>query len=62
MPKVSLILGRPFLATGRALIDMQEGELILRVGDDKVTFSINEAMKHPQESCVFGLMYWTPLF
>ncbi|XP_073137086.1 uncharacterized protein [Henckelia pumila] len=29
---VPLILGKPFLATGRALIDVQEGELTLRVG------------------------------
>ena len=44
--KVPIILGRPFLATGRALIDVQQGELMLRVVDDKVTFSINEAVKH----------------
>ena len=42
---VPIILGRPFLATGRALIDVQ-GELMLKVADDKVTFSINEAVKH----------------
>ena len=29
--EVPLILGRPFLATGRALIDVQKGELTLRV-------------------------------
>ena len=34
--KVSLILGRPFLATSRALIDVESGELTLSVGDDKV--------------------------
>ncbi|XP_073133685.1 uncharacterized protein [Henckelia pumila] len=37
---VPLILGRPFLATGRALIDVQEGELTLRVGGEAVTFNI----------------------
>ena len=31
--QVSLLLGRPFLATGAALIDVQQGELILRVGN-----------------------------
>ncbi|GKA59175.1 reverse transcriptase domain-containing protein [Tanacetum coccineum] len=31
-PRVHLILGRCFLKTGRALIDMYEGELTLRVG------------------------------
>ena len=29
--EVPLILGRPFLATGRALIDVQQGNLILRI-------------------------------
>ena len=29
--KVLIILGRPFLATGQALIDMQKGKLRLRV-------------------------------
>ena len=38
--KVPLILGRPFLATSRALIDVESGELTLRVGDDEVCMSI----------------------
>ncbi|WVZ07308.1 hypothetical protein V8G54_020654, partial [Vigna mungo] len=51
--KVPIILGRPFLATGRALIDVEQGELMLRVADEKVTFSINEAVKHKldKEDC-----------
>ena len=32
--QVPLLLGRPFLATGDALIDVQKGELTLRVGDE----------------------------
>ncbi|XP_073031262.1 uncharacterized protein [Primulina eburnea] len=31
-----LIFGRPFLATGKALIDVHKGELTLRVGGDEV--------------------------
>ena len=31
-----LLLGRPFLAIGAALIDVQKGELTLRVGDEAV--------------------------
>ncbi|XP_022873979.1 uncharacterized protein LOC111392815 [Olea europaea var. sylvestris] len=31
---VPLILDRPFLATGRALIDVQRGQLILRLGEE----------------------------
>ena len=38
--KIPLILGRPFLATSHALIDVESGELTLRVGDDKVQLSI----------------------
>ena len=29
--EIPIILGRPFLATGRAMIDVQRGELKLRV-------------------------------
>ena len=35
---VPIILGRPFLATGKAQINVQEGELKLRVQEDEVTF------------------------
>ena len=31
--EVSIILGRPFLATGRTLLDMQKGELTMCVQD-----------------------------
>ncbi|XP_022860538.1 uncharacterized protein LOC111381062 [Olea europaea var. sylvestris] len=43
--KVPLILGRPFLATGRALIDVQEGNLTLRVNEEQVTFNIHQEKK-----------------
>lgn len=48
-----LILGLPFLATGRTLIDVQQGKLILRVQDEQVTFNVFEAMKYPStvDSC-----------
>ena len=32
--EIPIILGRPFLATGRAMIDVQWGELKLRVQDE----------------------------
>ena len=35
--QVSLLLGRPFLATGAALIDVKKRELTLRVGDKECT-------------------------
>ena len=43
--KVPLILGRPFLATSRALIDVESGELITRVQEDKVELSIYKNKK-----------------
>ncbi|KAL4390117.1 hypothetical protein AHAS_Ahas03G0113000 [Arachis hypogaea] len=36
----SIILGRPFLATGRALIDVEVGELVLRVHDEQLVFHV----------------------
>ncbi|KAL5573789.1 hypothetical protein UlMin_023386 [Ulmus minor] len=47
--EVPLILGRPFLATGRTLIDVHQGKLILRVQDEQVTFNVFEAMKFPSD-------------
>ncbi|KAF7824186.1 DNA-directed DNA polymerase [Senna tora] len=43
---VPIILGRPFLATGRTLIDVQKGELTMRVLNEQVTFNVFKAMKH----------------
>ncbi|XP_015970360.1 uncharacterized protein LOC107493839 [Arachis duranensis] len=37
----SIILGRPFLATGKALIDVEKGELILRLWKDHILFKIS---------------------
>ena len=45
--KVPLILGRPFLATGNTLIDVQQGKLTLHVKDEEVMFYIFKAMKYP---------------
>ncbi|KAI4384140.1 hypothetical protein MLD38_009904 [Melastoma candidum] len=47
--EVPIILGRPFLATGRTLIDVQKGELTMRVHDQEVTFNMDKAMKMPNE-------------
>ena len=53
--QVPLFLGRPFLATGAALIDVQKGELTLRVGNEVVHFNLNRSLEHPDvdaESCM----------
>ena len=43
---VPIILDRPFLATGKVQINVQEGELKLRVQGDEVTFHVIQPMKH----------------
>ena len=50
--QVPLLLGRPFLATGAALIDVKKGELTLRVGDEAVHFNLNHILKQPKLSDV----------
>src|SRR3954464_14412704 len=46
---IPLILGRPFLATTRAVIDVGEGKLILKLGDDQIEFNFCNNMKYPPE-------------
>ena len=48
--EIPIILGRPFLATGRAMIDVQWGELKLRVLVDEVKFNVFEVVRHLAES------------
>ncbi|GJY48385.1 reverse transcriptase domain-containing protein [Tanacetum coccineum] len=45
--RVPLILGRPFLATARAMIDMFNKKITLRVGDDEVIFDVDQSIKIP---------------
>ncbi|MCI52651.1 hypothetical protein A2U01_0073897, partial [Trifolium medium] len=44
-----LLLRRPFLATGRALIDVEMGELMLRTDGEQIMFNVFEAMKRHDE-------------
>ncbi|GJX63366.1 reverse transcriptase domain-containing protein [Tanacetum coccineum] len=45
-PRVPLILGRSFLKTGRALIDVFKLELTLRVGKEAVTFNFDQTSRY----------------
>nr|GEU36668.1 reverse transcriptase domain-containing protein [Tanacetum cinerariifolium] len=45
-PRVPLILGRSFLKTGRALIDVFEGVLTLRVGKEAITFNLDQTLRY----------------
>ena len=38
--EVPIILGRPFLATGRALVDMEKGQMKFLLNNEEVTFNI----------------------
>ncbi|XP_021985729.1 uncharacterized protein LOC110881895 [Helianthus annuus] len=48
--RVPIIPGRPFLLTAKALIDVFDGKITLRVGEDRVTFEIDRSMNHPSGS------------
>ena len=45
--QVPFLLGRPFLTTGAALMDIQKGELTLRVGEEAVHFNLNKRLEQP---------------
>nr|GFA52866.1 reverse transcriptase domain-containing protein [Tanacetum cinerariifolium] len=45
-PRVPLILGRSFLRTGRALINVYGKEITLRVNDESITFNLDQVMKY----------------
>ncbi|GJT16372.1 reverse transcriptase domain-containing protein [Tanacetum coccineum] len=45
-PRVPLILGRSFLRTGRALIDVYGEEITLQVDNEAVTFNLDQTMRY----------------
>nr|GEV28969.1 reverse transcriptase domain-containing protein [Tanacetum cinerariifolium] len=45
-PRVPLILRRSFLKTRRSLIDVFEGELTLRVGQEAITFNLDQTLRY----------------
>ncbi|GKD89357.1 reverse transcriptase domain-containing protein [Tanacetum coccineum] len=53
-PRVPLILGRPFLRTARALIDVYGEELTLRVDDEAITFKYAQEMLGFSDSSTSG--------
>ncbi|KAI3786272.1 hypothetical protein L1987_39834 [Smallanthus sonchifolius] len=46
---IPLIIGRPFWRTANALIDVFEGKIALRVGDENVTFGAMKSVKEPSD-------------
>ncbi|GJZ37506.1 reverse transcriptase domain-containing protein [Tanacetum coccineum] len=51
-PRVPLILGRPFLRTARALIDVYGEELTLRVDDEAITFKVGQTSRYSYNDVV----------
>ncbi|XP_070005466.1 uncharacterized protein [Nicotiana sylvestris] len=48
--EVPIILGRPFLATRKVLVDVEVRELTFWVGDEKVVFHMCKSMKQPNST------------
>nr|GEZ75684.1 reverse transcriptase domain-containing protein [Tanacetum cinerariifolium] len=45
-PRVPLILGRCFLKTSRALIDVHKGELTLRIRNEAITYNLDQTSRY----------------
>ncbi|XP_006580807.1 uncharacterized protein LOC114411294 [Glycine soja] len=48
--EIPLILGRSFMVTAKCVMDMGKGNLEMSVEDQKATFNLFEASKHPSDS------------
>ena len=62
--KEPLILGRPFLRTANAIINLKDGFITMEVGSQVIKLNVFEAMKHPNEDysplgvhCIDSLMH-----
>ena len=47
--EVPIIVGWPFLATGRALVDMEKGQMKFRLNNEEATFNICRTMRQSGE-------------
>nr|GFA27870.1 reverse transcriptase domain-containing protein [Tanacetum cinerariifolium] len=45
-PRVPLILGRCFIKTSRALIDVHKGELTLRIRNEAITYNLDQTVRY----------------
>nr|GEY88680.1 hypothetical protein [Tanacetum cinerariifolium] len=45
-PRIPLILGRCFLKTSRVLIDVHKGELTLRIGNEAITYNLDQTVRY----------------
>ncbi|GJX72627.1 reverse transcriptase domain-containing protein [Tanacetum coccineum] len=54
-PRVPIILGRPFLRTAKALIDLYEEKLTLRVGKDELVYYTEKSTKNKEKNFVHAI-------
>ena len=47
--EVPIIFGRPFLATGRALVDMEKGQMTFWLNNEEATFNICRTIRQSGE-------------
>ena len=47
--EVPIIIGRPFLATSKALVDMEKGQMKFRLNNEEATFTICRSMRQSGE-------------
>jgi hypothetical protein len=51
-----LLLGRPFLNTARAVIDVHKEMISFKISEEKITFHVNRTMKYPSnEKSIFRI-------
>ena len=51
--EIPILLGRPFLSTAGAIIDVKRGKMTFEVGDEKVKFILSKFLMAPaiDDSC-----------
>lgn len=54
--KIPLILGRSFLETGRCMINIEEGTMILKVYDEEIKIDVKNAMKYKDDEGTISLV------
>lgn len=47
--EVPLILGRPFLETSKALIDVKDGQMVLQASEDEIIFKLRDSMRNSMD-------------
>ena len=47
--EVPIILGSPFLAMGRALVDIEKGQIKFRLNNEEATFNVSRTMRQSGE-------------